>query len=334
MKIWANQDGFGIENLKEIERPEPKVGAGEIIVDMKAASLNYRDLLTVMGKTENKLPLVPFSDGAGVVKEVGSGVSRVKVGDRVCSVFFQSWLSGPVTAEARSKPLGGPLEGVLQQRMKLNAEGVLKIPEYLSFEEAATLPCAGLTAWRAIAVEAPVSPGDTVLVQGTGGVSIFALQFAKARGAKVIATSSSDEKLERVKQLGADHGINYKSNPEWEKETLKITDGRGVDVVVEVGGDDTMSKSLEAVRVGGAIIVIGVLGGFTNNIFIPALFSKNARMIGISIGSREQFEEMMKPMADWKMHPVVDKVFPVEKVQDALKLMQAGRHFGKICLKF
>ena len=196
------------------------------------------------------------------------------------------------------------------------------------------MPCAGLTAWRAIAIEAPVASGDTVLVQGTGGVSIFALQFAKARGATVIATSSSDEKLARVKKLGADDVINYMTNPEWGKEVLRITGGRGVDVVVEVGGDKTMSKSLEAVRVGGAIVVIGVLGGFTNNIFIPALFSKNAKMIGISIGSRDQFDEMVKHMANWKLHPVVDKAFPVDNVQDALKLMQAGRHFGKICLKF
>lgn len=334
MKVWANQDAFGIDNLKEIERPEPEPGPGEIVVNMKAVSLNYRDLLTVIMGAGNKLPLVPFSDGAGVVSAAGPGVSRVKVGDRVCSLFFQSWFSGPVTAEARSKPLGGPLDGVLQQRMKLIADGVSKIPDTLSFEEAATLPCAGLTAWRAITVEAPVGPGDTILVQGTGGVSIFALQFAKAMGASVIATSSSDGKLARAKALGADHLINYKTNPEWGKEALKLTGGRGVDAVVEVGGDNTLSKSLEAVRVGGSIVVIGVLGGFTNNIFIPALFSKNAKMVGISVGSRDQFDDMVKHMAAWKMRPVVDKVFPVDQVQDALKLMQAGGHFGKICLTF
>lgn len=334
MKVWANQDAFGIDNLKEVERPEPVPGAGEIVVDMKAVSLNYRDLITVLTGVGNRPPLVPFSDGAGVVTAVGPGVSRVKVGDRVCSLFFQSWFSGPVTAEARSKPLGGPLDGVLQQRMKLIADGVSKIPDDLSFEEAATLPCAGLTAWRAITVEAPIGPGDTILVQGTGGVSIFALQFAKALGANVIATSSSDDKLERAKALGADHLINYKTNPEWGKEALKLTDGRGVDVVVEVGGDNTLTKSLEAVRVGGSIVVIGVLGGYTNNIFIPALFGKNAKMIGISVGSREQFDDMAKHMAEWKMHPVVDKVFPVDQVQDAVKLMQAGGHFGKICLTF
>ncbi len=334
MKVWANQEATGIDNLIAVERPAPTPGAGQIVVDIKAASLNYRDLLTVIGMGGgHKLPLVPFSDGAGVVSAVGTGVTRVKTGDRVCPLFFQSWLSGPVKAESRNMPLGGPFDGVLQQHMLLIEDGVSKIPDYMSFEEAATLPCAGLTAWRAIAVEAPIGPGDTILVQGTGGVSIFALQFAKARGAKVIATSSSDEKLERAKKLGADHVINYKTNPEWGKEALKITDGRGVDVVVEVGGENTLGKSLEAVRVGGSIVVIGVLGGFTNNILIPLLFSKNARMIGISVGSREQFDGMTAAMDGWKLRPVVDKVFPVDQVQDALKLMQAGGHFGKICLK-
>lgn len=334
MRVWANQDAFGIDYLKPVERPEPKPDAGEIVVDMKAASLNYRDLLTVTTGAGNTLPLVPFSDGSGVVSAVGSRVSCVRVGDRVCPLFFQSWLSGPVTPESLRKPLGGPLDGVLQQRMKLTEDGVSRIPDYLSFEEAATLPCAGLTAWRAIAVEAPVRPGDTILVQGTGGVSMFALQFGKALGATVITTSSSDTKLERAKSLGADHGINYRTNPEWGKEVLRLTDGRGVDVVVEVGGDNTMAKSLEAVRVGGIIVVIGVLGGFSSNIFIPALFSKHAKMIGIQIGSREQFDDMVRHITDWKMHPVVDKTLPVDRVQDALKLMQAGGHFGKICLTF
>lgn len=334
MKVWANQDAFGIENLKEVERATPKPGAGEIVVDMKASSLNYRDLLTVIMGAGSAPPLVPFSDGAGVVSAIGTGVTRVKVGDRVCPLFFQSWLEGPVKAESRNKPLGGPLDGVLQQHMLLIEDGVSKIPDYMSFEEASTLPCAGLTAWRGITVEAPVGPGDTILVQGTGGVSIYALQFAKARGATVIATSSSDEKLERAKKLGADHLINYKTNPEWGKEALKLTGGKGVDVVVEVGGDNTLAKSLEAVRVGGSIVVIGVLGGFTNNIFIPALFGKNAKMIGISVGSREMFDAMTDEMEKAKIKPVVDKVFPVAEVQDALKLMQAGGHFGKICLKF
>src|SRR5690242_10945360 len=203
-----------------------------------------------------------------------------------------------------------------------------------SFEEAATLPCAGLTAWRAIAVEAPIDAKSTILVQGTGGVSIFALQFAKAIGAKVIATSSSDEKLERAKKLGADYLINYKTTPEWGKKALELTNGRGADVVVEVGGENTLGKSLEAVRVGGSIVVIGVLGGFMNNIFIPALFGKNAKLVGISVGSREQFASMTKAMDGWKLKPVIDSTFAFDQVPDALRAMQAAGHFGKICVKF
>lgn len=333
MRVWEVQNAFGIDNLKLVDKPAPTPGPGQIVVAMKAASLNYRDLLTVkMGGAP--LPLIPFSDGAGVVEAVGSGVTRVKVGDKVCPTFFQSWVDGPVTAEARNLALGGTVPGVLQEKMLIDAEGVTKFPDHLSFEEAATLPCAGLTAWRAIAVEAPIDARSTILVQGTGGVSIFALQFAKAIGAKVIATSSSDAKLERAKALGADYLINYKTTPEWGKTALELTNGRGADVVVEVGGENTLGKSLEAVRVGGSIVVIGVLGGFTNNIFIPALFGKNAKMIGISVGSREQFEGMNKAIAGWKLHPVIDKTFSFAQVPDALRAMEAAGHFGKICVTF
>jgi NADPH:quinone reductase-like Zn-dependent oxidoreductase len=333
MRVWEVQGSFGIENLKLVDRPEPKAGPGQVVVSMKAASLNYRDLLHVtMGGAP--LPLIPFSDGAGVVEAVGAGVTRVKIGDRVCPTFFQSWISGPVQAESRNLALGGSVPGVLQEKMLLDAEGVIAVPEYLSFEEAATLPCAGLTAWRAIGVEAPIDAKSTILVQGTGGVSIFALQFAKAMGAKVIATSSSGEKLEHAKKLGADHLINYKTTPEWGKKALELTGGRGADVVVEVGGENTLGKSLEAVRVGGSIVVIGVLGGFTNNIFIPALFGKNARMIGISVGSREHFAQMIAAMDKWKLHPVIDRTFRFDQVPDALRAMKSAGHFGKICVLF
>ncbi len=293
MKVWQIQNAYGIDNLNQVDKPEPKPGPGEIVVAMAAASLNYRDLLTVIGFGGGfPLPLIPFSDGAGVVSKVGDGVTRVAVGDKVCPLFFQSWLSGPVTAESRFRPLGGPLDGVLQQHMLLDAEGVSKFPEHLSFEEAATLPCAGLTAWRAVTVEAPVGPGDTVLVQGTGGVSIFALQFAKARGANVIATSSSDEKLARAKALGADHLINYKTTPDWGRAARELTGGRGVDVVVEVGGENTLNQSFDAARVGGHVVVIGVLGGFSSPVIIPVIFGKNLHIHGISVGSREQFDDM------------------------------------------
>jgi len=305
------------------------------VVAMKAASLNYRDLLTVLGVAgQFPLPLIPFSDGAGEVVDVGAGVARVQPGDKVCPLFFQSWLTGPVTAESRARPLGGPLPGVLQQQMLLEVEGVAKFPAHLSFEEAATLPCAGLTAWRAVAIEAPVGPGDVVLVQGTGGVSIFALQFAKALGARVIVTSSSNEKLARAVSLGADHGINYKTTPEWGRRARELTGGMGVDVVVEVGGENTFAQSLEAARVGGAIVVIGVLGGFSTAVSIPTVFAKNLHIHGISVGSREQFEEMCEEIVRWKLKPVVGNTFVFDDVPDALRLMQSGGHFGKIVVKF
>jgi NADPH:quinone reductase-like Zn-dependent oxidoreductase len=334
MKVWEIQNAYGIENLHETEKPEPKPGKGEIVVAMKAASLNYRDLLTVIGYGGGyPLPLIPFSDGAGEVAAVGAGVTRVKAGDKVCPLFFQSWLSGPVTAESRNRPLGGPLSGVLQQRMLLEADGVSKYPAHLSFEEAATLPCAGLTAWRALAVETKVGPGQTVLVQGTGGVSIFALQFAKALGARVIATSSSDEKLQRAKALGADHLINYKTTPDWGRAAREWTGGKGVDVVVEVGGENTLNQSFDAARVGGAIVIIGVLGGFSAPVMMPVVFGKNLHIHGISVGSREQFDDMCAHIEKWKLKPVVDKTFGFDRLPDALRLMQAGGHFGKIAVR-
>lgn len=335
MKVWEIQNSFGIENLQLVEKSAPVAGPGQIVVSMKAASLNYRDLLTVIGYGGGfPLPLIPFSDGAGEVTAIGHGVTRVAVGDKVCPLFFQSWLSGPVTAESRNRPLGGPLPGVLQQQMVLDADGVSKFPAHLSFEEAATMPCAALTAWRAITVEAPVGPGDSVLVQGTGGVSIFALQFAKARGATVIATSSSNEKLQRARKLGADHTINYKTTEDWGRQARELTGGRGVDVVVEVGGENTLNQSFDAARVGGSIVVIGVLGGFSSPVMIPIVFGKNLHIHGISVGSREQFDDMAANMAKWKLKPVVDQTFPFDKVPDALRLMQAGGHFGKIAIRY
>ena len=333
MKVWEIQNAYGIENLREAEKPEPKPGKGEIVVAIKAASLNYRDLLTVIGHAGGfPLPLIPFSDGAGEVSAVGAGVTRVEPGDKVCPLFFQSWLSGPVTAESRNRALGGPLSGVLQQKMLIEAEGVSKYPPHLSFEEAATLPCAGLTAWRALAVETRVGPGQTVLVQGTGGVSIFALQFAKAMGAKVIATSSSDEKLARAKALGADHTINYKTTADWGRAARELTGGKGVDVVVEVGGENTLNQSFDAARVGGSVVVIGVLGGYTSPVMIPIVFGKNLHIHGVTVGSREQFDDMCAHIAKWKLKPVVDKTFDFHHLPDALRLMQAGGHFGKIAV--
>jgi NADPH:quinone reductase-like Zn-dependent oxidoreductase len=335
MRVWEIDGDYGIDRLRLAERDEPAAGPGQIVLAMRAASLNYRDLATVRGQTvRHRLPLIPFSDGAGEVVAVGEGVTRFKVGDRACPLFFQSWLSGPVSAEQRSRPLGGPLPGVLQERMLLSAEGASAFPDHLNWREAATLPCAALTAWRAIAHEAPVGPGDVVLVQGTGGVSIFALQFAKARGAAVIVTSSSDAKLERARALGADHLINYRAEPEWGAKALELTGGRGVDVVVEVGGEGTINQSLTAARVGGSVVIIGILAGAAAPISIPTVFSKNLRVLGISVGSREQFEAMSADISKARLKPVIDRVFAFEEVPAALRLMEAGGHFGKIVVDF
>ena len=332
MKVWQVAREWSIEGMELVEQPEPVPGPGQVAVKMRAASLNYRDLLTVQGKGGPfRLPLIPFSDGAGEVAAVGEGVTRIAVGDRVCPLFFQSWFDGRPTATSRRLALGGTRPGVLQETMLLDAEGVSRIPAHLSFQEAATLPCAALTAWRALFEEARLKPGDTVLVQGTGGVSIFALQFARLAGATVIATSSSDDKLERARALGADHTINYRSVPEWGKAAADWAGG--VDHI-EVGGKDTFQQSLEAARVGGTILVIGVLSGFAQPIAIPSLFGKNLHVIGLSVGSRRMFDNMAAAIGRNRVKPVIDRTFGFDAVPEALKLMQQGGHFGKIVVEF
>ncbi len=334
MKVWQVAREWSIDGMELVDRPEPEPGPGQIVVRMRAASLNYRDLLTVQGQGgAYKLPLIPFSDGAGEIAAVGQGVSRVAVGDRVCPMFFQSWFDGEPSASGRRLALGGTRPGVLQELLVLDAEGVTRIPDHLSFAEAATLPCAALTAWRALFDEAHLRPGQTVLVQGTGGVSIFALQFAKLAGATVIVTSSSDEKLERAKALGADHTINYRTVAEWGKAAADWTGG-GVDHIVEVGGKDTFQQSIEAARVGGTILVIGVLSGFAQQISIPSLFSKNLHVIGLSVGSRRMFENMASAIGHNRLKPVIDRTLDFSEVPDALRLMQQAGHFGKIAIAF
>lgn len=334
MKAYEVQNEWGIDSIVEVEREKPKAGPGQVVVGIKACSLNYRDLLTVQGKGGAKLPLVPFSDGAGEIVEIGAGVTRVKKGDRVCPIFFPGWIDGGPSAYGRMKALGGSVPGALQEFMALDAEAVTPIPAHLSWLEASTLPCAAVTAWRALVDEGKLKKDDWVLVQGTGGVSIFALQFAKMLGAKVVVTSSSDEKLERARQLGADATINYRTTPEWAKAALEATNGQGIDIVVEVGGAGTLNQSLNCARVGGSVVVIGLLTGVKQEIVVPVIFGKNLRIIGISVGSRAQFEAMNKAIAEHKMKPVIDKVLPASQVRDALKQMQAASHFGKICVEF
>lgn len=335
MRAWEVQDQWGIDHLKRVEKDAPSAGPGQIVVGMGAASLNYRDLLTVQGKgAVAEPPLIPFSDGAGEVMQVGEGVSRVATGDRVCPMFFQSWIDGGPTAEKRSRPLGGPLPGVLQERMLLDAEGVARIPDHLSLTEAATLPCAALTAWRALVVEGNLQPDETVLLQGTGGVATFALQFIRMLGARAIVISSSDEKLEQARARGADHLVNYRTHPDWERAALEITSGVGVDHILELGGKETINRSLKAARVGGNVLIIGVLSGFSQEIAMRSIYGKNLRLIGLSVGSRAHFEDMARAIGEHRMHPVIDTVLPFDAVPDGLRRMQAGEHVGKICFDF
>ena len=334
MKAYELQPGFGFDNLKLVERPDPKPGPGQVLVEMKAWSLNYRDLLVVTGayNPRMKLPMVPLSDGAGVVAAVGPNVSRFKAGDRVAPIFMQNWLSGPLTDDKGKSALGGALDGVLTEKTVFCEDVLVRLPDHLSFEEGATLPCAAVTAWNAVVVSGAVKAGETVLVQGTGGVSLFALQFAKMNGAKVIATSSNDAKLARVRALGAAETINYKTTPEWGKDAARLAGG-GVDHVIEVGGAGTLGESLRAVHSGGHIALIGVLSGGTQTFNPIPILMKGVRLQGIFVGSRDMFEAMNRAIAFHALKPVIDRVFPFNEIAAALKHMQSGSHFGKIVLK-
>jgi NADPH:quinone reductase-like Zn-dependent oxidoreductase len=329
MRAVVLENAYGLENLKVIEKPDPEPGPGQIVVDIKAATLNYRDLATVTAPS-GRTPFVPCSDGGGVVSAIGDGVTRVKVGDHVAPLFFQGWLAGEPTPEGLGSALGGTLDGVLQEKVLLSEQGVTAAPAGYSDEEAASLPCAALTAWRGLVVQGQVKSGDVVVVQGTGGVSIFALQFAKAAGATVIITSSSDEKLERAKALGADHLINYRATPDWAKAVRKITGNRGADHVVEVGGAGTFEQSLRAIRLGGKIAVIGILGGFVKDLNVAAIFGSNAFIHGVTVGNRAHFEAMTRAIEANGIKPVIDKRFDLERSRDAFESMKAGAHFGKI----
>jgi NADPH:quinone reductase-like Zn-dependent oxidoreductase len=335
MRAVEIRDAFGLDHLALTERPDPRPGFGQVRVRVRAASLNYRDLLMVRGEYNRRqpLPLIPGSDGAGEVAEVGEGVTRVKVGDRVCGVFAQRWISGEPTREKLRSTLGGPLDGMLAEQVVLSEEGVVPVPPHLSDEEAATLPCAAVTAWNALVNEGGVKAGDTVLVQGTGGVALFALQFARLLGARVIITSSRDDKLARARALAAAEGINYRDTPDWGAAVKKLTGGVGVDCVVEVGGGGTLQQSLQAVRVGGRIGLIGVLAGNATQIPLTAIVMQKIRVQGILVGDRESFEAMSRAIALSGLRPVIDRVFPLEETRAAFDHMAAGNHFGKIVVR-
>ena len=325
---------FGIENLTLTERDEPKPQANEVLVKFHAASLNYRDLMMVKGfyNPKLKMPVVPLSDGAGEVAAVGESVTKWKVGDRVCPIFMQGWIDGEIDFQKARTALGGDLDGCLREFGVFGENGLVAIPEHLSYEEAATLPCAAVTAHNALMVSGNIKIGDSVLLQGTGGVSIFALQFASVYGCRTIITSSSDEKLNRAKELGANDLINYREREDWDKAVLDLTEKRGVDHVVEVGGAGTLQRSVNAARTGGHVAVIGVLAGKGD--FNPAtILMKALKMQGIFVGSRQMFEDMNRLISQHSLKPVIDKTFAFDEAKDALKHMESASHFGKIVVK-
>lgn len=332
MRVIELQNAFGIENLVEVDGPQPEPGDGEVLLRMRAWSLNYRDLLVAKGTYNPKirLPFTPLSDGVGEVAAVGKGVSRVKVGDRVAGAFMPGWIDGPISEAKAKTSLGGGGVGMLAEYVVLDQESVVAVPEHLTDEEAATLPCAAVTAWNALFVSGNLKAGDSVLIQGTGGVSLFALQFARSVQARIIATSSSENKMERLRQLGAEHVVNYKTTPEWGDRVRELTDG-GVDHVVEVGGAGTLAQSLRAVRMGGHVSLIGVLSGRGECNPVPILM-KHICVQGIYVGSRRMFEEMNRSIAEKQMRPIVDRIFAFGEIREALRHLESGAHFGKVCL--
>lgn len=317
------------------ERPTPEPGPRQVLVRMRAWSLNYRDLLVIKGlyNPKLKLPLIPLSDGAGEVAQVGSAVTRWKAGDRVVAAFMQGWVDGEIDDTKWRTALGAGIDGVAAEYCLFEEDGLVRVPEFLSYEEAASLPCAAVTAWNALFETGNVKPNNTVLALGTGGVSIFAVQFAALAGARVIVTSSSDEKLARARELGAQETVNYATTPDWEKRVRELTDGRGVDQVIEVGGAGTLARSVRAVRTGGTISLIGVLAKGAEVNPTPVLM-RHLRVQGIFVGSRAMFENMLRAMTARQIRPVVDRVFTFEELLAGLQHMEEARHFGKICVRF
>jgi NADPH:quinone reductase-like Zn-dependent oxidoreductase len=329
MRAWQISS-FGVDSLEFVERPTPAPGPGEVLVGVRAISLNYRDLMVVKGlyNPKMKLPRIPCSDAAGEVVAVGAGVTLWRPGDRVAGIFMQNWQDGPLTRTRAKGALGGDIDGVLADYVVLKEAGLVALPEHLSFQEAATLPCSAVTAWNALGC-GDLKPGSTVLIQGTGGVSIFALQFARLRGARVLGVSSSYEKLERASGLGLDAGLNYRDNPDWDRWAVDQTGGEGVDLVVEVGGAGTLGRSLRAVRIGGTIAQVGALTGSTEPFPLPPLLHKTLHIRGIYVGSRKDFLEMSRAIALAQLRPVGEE-FHWSQVREVLFRMEEASHFGKM----
>ena len=336
MKAYQLQSYSGLDGLTQVTLPEPPApGPGQIVVRVRAVSLNYRDLMILTGQYGGGNPppgLIPLSDGAGEVTAIGPGVSRVSTGDRVAGIFFQDWLDGGIEAAYHKSALGGAVDGMFAEYVTLPEHGVVKLPDSLSFEEAASLPCAAVTAWNGLVEQGHLIAGETVLLLGTGGVSMFALQIALMHGAKVIVTSSSDEKLEHARSLGANETVNYRTMPNWEKEVWNLSGKRGVDHVIEVGGPGTLEKSLQAARHGGKIAQIGVLSDPSAKISPLPILGKSLKINGIYVGSRAMFERMLSAFTVNQTRPIIDRVFPFAEAKAAYAYLQSGAHSGKIVI--
>jgi NADPH:quinone reductase-like Zn-dependent oxidoreductase len=326
---------FGLENLRRTDQIAAEPGAKEVMIRMRAVSLNFRDQLVVQGKynPRMKLPRVPLSDGAGEIVSVGAEVTTWKPGDRVVVPFFPAWIDGELSPVKAASALGGDVDGQLQEFTIVRADAPLPIPDHLSFEQAATLPCAAVTAWNGLFISGNLRPGQTLLLQGTGGVSLFGLQFGKMAGAKIILISSSNAKLERARSMGAHHTINYLEEPEWGKRVLELTGGRGVDLTLEVGGAGTLSQTLRATAYAGQVSMIGVLSGIAGDIQIGSILHKALHVRGIYVGSRAIFGKMNSAISQHLMEPIIDRIFPFEETQDAFRHLESGQHFGKIVIR-
>jgi len=333
MKVAAVKAPGGLDKIVIETRPDPVAGPGEVLVRIRASSLNFHDFAVVAGMIKTPDGRIPMSDGAGEVAAIGPGVTGLAVGDQVLSLFFPNWPAGDPALERLLGVPGDGADGFAAELVAMPATAFTRLPKGWSLEEAATLPCAALTAWRALMVEARIKPGDVVLTQGSGGVSVFAIQFAKAAGATVIATSSTAERMERLKALGADHVVNYREQPEWGREAARLTGGRGVDAVVEIGGAGTMNQSIHACRIGGHISLIGVLAGISGEVATALAMSKNVTIKGVTVGSREQQLDMIAAIEANGLKPVIDSVHPLDQIAAAFARQAAQQHFGKIVLR-
>jgi NADPH:quinone reductase-like Zn-dependent oxidoreductase len=333
IKIVRLKAPGGLENLKFFDEDRPEPGPGQLLVRIRASSLNPHDDFVVLGTFPSADGRIPLNDGAGEVILVGENVDEFKVGDNVVSTFWPYWLGGEMTPATRRVIPGDSIDGYAREYACMPAHAFTKAPAGYTHAEAATLPTAGVTAWRGLVVCGHVKPGDTVLILGTGGVSLFALQFAKAAGARVIATSSSEEKLEKLKRLGADAVINYKTVPDWGQKAKDLTDGRGVDHVIEVGGPGTLMQSITACRTGGHIALIGVLTGFAGEVGIGAMLSNQIRISALSVGSRADQEDMIRAITANQLKPIIDRRFQLQEIVAAFKYFESQKHFGKVCLE-